>query len=403
MEENKDVAVDETPTAAEKEEKVLEDAGKSTSIEDGIYKVDLSKPPKEETDAVQEQSTDESVLRGSGTDEKTGEEAEVGLQEVQQEESQLTLEEVIEEETKEQPEEKVQEEVKEEVTQEQVVAEAETKPEIELPENIQKVIDFMNETGGTLEDYVKINQDYSNIDDSTLLYQYYNQTKSHLSKDEIDFLIEDNFSIDEEVDEPKDIKRKQLAYKEEIAKAKSYLEGLKGKYYEEVKLGSKLTSDQQKAIEFFNTYNAEQSEQQKLQEKQTAHFNNESTKVFNEDFKGFEFKVGDKKYRFNVKDKQQTKDRQANILNVLDKYITKDNMLQDAAGYHKALFVADNADAIANHFYEQGKADAIKQLNAESKNINMDPRKTGTVETGGLRVRAITGDDSSKLKIKIRK
>ena len=403
MEENKDVAVDETPTAAEKEEKVLEDAGKSTSIEDGIYKVDLSKPPKEETDAVQEQSTDESVLRGSGTDEKTGEEAEVGLQEVQQEESQLTLEEVIEEETKEQPEEKVQEEVKEEVTQEQVVAEAETKPEIELPENIQKVIDFMNETGGTLEDYVKINQDYSNIDDSTLLYQYYNQTKSHLSKDEIDFLIEDNFSIDEEVDEPKDIKRKQLAYKEEIAKAKSYLEGLKGKYYEEVKLGSKLTSDQQKAIEFFNTYNAEQSEQQKLQEKQTAHFNNESTKVFNEDFKGFEFKVGDKKYRFNVKDKQQVQDRQSNILNVLDKYISKDNMLQDATGYHKALFVADNADAIANHFYEQGKADAIKQLNAESKNINMDPRKTGTVETGGVRVRAITGDDSSKLKIKIRK
>jgi len=403
MEENKDVAVDETPTAAEREEKVLEDAGKSTSIEDGIYKVDLSKPPKEKTDAIQEQSTDESVLRGSGTNEKTGEEAEVGLQEVQQEESQLTLEEVIEEETKEQPEEKVQEEVKEEVTKEQVVAEAETKPEIELPENIQKVVDFMNETGGTLEDYVKINQDYSNIDDSTLLYQYYNQTKSHLSKDEIDFLIEDNFSIDEEVDEPKDIKRKQLAYKEEIAKAKSYLEGLKGKYYEEVKLGSKLTSDQQKAIEFFNTYNAEQSEQQKLQEKQTAHFNNESTKVFNEDFKGFEFKVGDKKYRFNVKDKQQVQDRQSNILNVLDKYISKDNMLQDAAGYHKALFVADNADAIANHFYEQGKADAIKQLNAESKNINMDPRKTGTVETGGVRVRAITGDDSSKLKIKIRK
>ena len=403
MEENKDVTVDETPTAAQREEKVLEDAGKSTSIEDGIYKVDLSKPSKKETDAVQKQSTDESVLRGSGTDEKTGKEAKVELPEVQQGENQLTLEEVIEEETKEQPEEKVQEKVKEEVTKEQIVAEAETKPEIELPENIQKVIDFMNETGGTLEDYVKINQDYSNIDDSTLLYQYYNQTKSHLSKDEIDFLIEDNFSIDEEVDEPKDIKRKQLAYKEEIAKAKSYLEGLKGKYYEEVKLGSKLTSDQQKAIEFFNTYNAEQSEQQKLQEKQTAHFNNESTRVFNEDFKGFEFKVGDKKYRFNVKDKQQVQDRQSNILNVLDKYISKDNMLQDAAGYHKALFVADNADAIANHFYEQGKADAIKQLNAESKNINMDPRKTGTVETGGLRVRAITGDDSSKLKIKIRK
>ena len=401
MEENKDVVVDETPTAAEKEEKVLEDAGKQTSLEDGVYKVDLSKPPKTETDAVQEQSTDESVLRGSGTDEKDGQEADVELQEVQQEE-QLTLEEVIEEEseTKEEPKpEDPVEELKEEI--EEAVQTAQDTA-TELPENIQKVVDFMNETGGTLEDYVKINQDYSNIDDSTLLYQYYNQTKSHLTKDEIDFLIEDNFSVDEEVDEPRDIKRKQLAYKEEIAKAKSYLEGLKGKYYEEVKLGSKLTSDQQKAIEFFNTYNSEQSEQQKLEQKQVEHFNTESNKVFNEDFKGFEFKVGDKKYRFNIKDAQQVKDKQSNILNVLDKYISKDNMLQDAAGYHKALFVADNADAIANHFYEQGKADAIKQLDAESKNINMDPRKTGTVETGGVKIRAITGDDSSKLKIKLR-
>ena len=262
----------------------------------------------------------------------------------------------------------------------------------------------MNETGGTLEDYVKINQDYSNIDDSSLLYEYYTQTKSHLSKDEIDFLIDDNFSFDEEVDEPKDIKRKKLAYKEEIAKAKSHLEGLKGKYYEEVKLGSKLSKDQQEAIQFYNTYNTEQSEVQKMQEKQTAHFNNETNKVFSENFKGFEFKVGEnKKYRFNIKDKQSVQDKQADILNVFNKYINDDNMLQDANGYHKALFVADNADEIANHFYEQGKADAIKQLNAESKNINMDPRKTDIVEAGGVKVRAISGDDSSKLRVKIKK
>ena len=404
MEENKDVVVDETPTAAEKEEKVLEAAGQDTGkTEDGMYKVDLSKPPKTETDAVQEQSTDESVLRGSGTDEKTGEETEVELQKVQQEETQLTLEEVIDEETKEEPKEEVKEEAQE--LQDQVEEAVQTSQDtgIELPENIQKVVDFINETGGTLEDYVKINQDYSNIDESTLLYQYYNQTKSHLSKDEIDFLIDDNFSFDEEVDEQRDIKRKKLAYKEEIAKAKSYLEGLKDKYYEEVKLGSKLTDDQQKAIEFFNTYNSEQSEQAKLQDEQVNHFNNESKKVFNDNFKGFEFEVGDKKYRYNVNDKQKVLDKQANILNVLDKYISKDNMLQDAKGYHKALFVADNADAVANHFYEQGKADAIKQLNAESKNINMDPRKTGTVETGGVKIRAISGDDSSKLKIKLRK
>ena len=385
MEENKDVVVDETPTAAEKEEKVLEAAGQDTGkTEDGMYKVDLSKPVEQKTEPVQEEQKEE-------------------VTEEVQEDSQLTLEEVIEEETKEEPKEEVKEEVQE--LQDKVEEAVQTSQDTatELPENIQKVVDFMNETGGTLEDYVKINQDYTSIEDSTLLYEYYNQTKSHLSKDEIDFLIDDNFSFDDEVDEPRDIKRKKLAYKEEIAKAKSYLEGLKDKYYKEVKLGSKLTGDQQQAIEFFNTYNSEQSEQAKLQEEQVTHFNNESKKVFNDEFKGFEFEVGDKKYRYNVNDKQKVLDKQANILNVLDKYISKDNMLQDAKGYHKALFVADNADAVANHFYEQGKADAIKQLNADSKNINMDPRKAGTVETGGVKIRAISGDDSSKLKIKLRK
>ena len=392
------IVEDENPSAAEQETKVLKKMGADIG-EESITKVDL-RQTKEETDAVQEQSTDDSLSSGSDTDEKTGEEAEVELQEVQQEESQLTLEEVIDEETKEEPKEDPVQELKEEI-EEAVQTSQDTA--VELPENIQKVVDFMNDTGGTLEDYVKINQDYSNTDDSTLLYQYYNQTKSHLTKDEIDFLIDDNFSVDEEVDEPRDIKRKQLAYKEEIAKAKIHLEGLKSKYYEEVKLGSKLTSDQQKAIEFFNTYNTEQSTQQELQEKQVTHFNTESNKVFTDEFKGFEFKVADKKYRFNVKDKKQVQDRQANILNVLDKFISEDNMLKDANGYHKALFAADNADTIANHFYEQGKTDAIKQLNAESKNINMDPRQAGTIEAGGLKVRAISGDDSSKLKIKLKK
>tara|TARA_R100000742_G_C4276218_1_gene97145 strand:+ start:441 stop:1610 length:1170 start_codon:yes stop_codon:yes gene_type:complete len=389
MEENKDVVVDETPTAAEKEEKVLEAAGQDAGkTEDGMYKVDLSKPVEQEPEPVQEEQKEEV------TEEQKEEVTE---------ENQLTLEEVIEEETKEEPEVEIKEEVQDLQNEVEEAVQESQDTGIELPENIQKVVDFINETGGTLEDYVKINQDYSNIDNSTLLYQYYNQTKSHLTKDEIDFLIDDNFSYDEEIDEPKDIKRKKLAYKEEIAKAKSYLEGLKDQYYEEVKLGSKLTDDQQKAVEFFNTYNSEQSEQAKLQEKQSSHFNNESKKVFNDDFKGFEFEVGDKKYRYNVNDKEKVLDKQANILNVLNKYISKDNMLQDAKGYHKALFVADNADAIANHFYEQGKADAIKQLNADSKNINMDPRKAGTVEAGGVKVRAISGDDSSKLKIKLRK
>ena len=394
------VVEEENPSTAEKETKVLKKMGADIG-EETITKVDLRQPKEDTAEEPVKEAPAEEAQKESSADEQSGKEPQTKTQE-SEESNQLTLEEIIEdEESKEVKED--EKPVEEEITKKDVIEEATASPEVELPENIQKVIDFMNETGGTLEDYVKLNQDYSNIDDSNLLYEYYTQTKSHLTKDEIDFLIEDNFAYDEEIDEPKDIKRKKLAYKEEIAKAKGYLEGLKGKYYEEVKLGSKLSPDQQKAITFFNTYNTEHSEQQKLQEKQTAHFNNETNKVFSEEFKGFDFKVGDKKYRFNIKDKQETKDKQADILNVFNKYISKDNMLKDANGYHKALFVADNADELANHFYEQGKVDAIKQLNAESKNINMDPRKTGIVEAGGIKVRAISGDDSSKLRIKIKK
>ena len=390
-----EVVEEENPSTAEKETIALKKIGADVGVE-SITKVDLRETPTEET-------TEETPVEEVTEEEEKKEESQTETQ-GSEESNQLTLEEIIEDEEGEEVKEE-EKPIEEETAKEEVVEESvETTPEIELPENIQKVVDFMNETGGTLEDYVKINQDYSKIEDSSLLYEYYTQTKSHLSKDEIDFLIDDNFSFDEEVDEPKDIKRKKLAYKEEIAKAKSHLEGLKGKYYEEVKLGSKLSPDQQEAIQFYNTYNTEQSEVQKTQEKQTAHFNNETNKVFSENFKGFEFKVGEnKKYRFNIKDKQVVQDKQANILNVFNKYISKDNLLQDANGYHKALFVADNADEVANHFYEQGKADAIKQLNAESKNINMDPRKTGIVESGGVKVRAISGDDSSKLRVKIKK
>lgn len=397
-EETARVVVDETPTAAEKEEQVLESAGIDTKADDGVYKVDLSKPKKQE-DAVQEQSTNENVL--------PNEEPEMGLQEVGEgnKEPEVTSEE--EEETVLeliQDDEEPTTSSEQEVTEEEVIQELE-KTGIDLPENIQKVVDFMNETGGTLEDYVRLNADYSNVDQDTLLKEYYKQTKSHLDNEEIDFLIEDNFSYDEDMDEERDIRRKKLAYKEEIVKAKNFLEGLKEKYYDEVKLGSKLAPEQQKAIDFFNQYNKEQSELQKTQEQQVSRFKQETEKVFNQDFKGFDFKVGDNKYRFKVKDVEQTKEVQSDLNNVISKFLGEDNMISDAKGYHKAIFAANNADALANHFYEQGRADAIKQISNDSKNISMDPRKTGSgvIESGGIKVRAITGDDSSKLKIKLRK
>lgn len=390
----------EEKSIAEKEA----DVQKLSTNEDGDYTVDLGKikNQKEETDAVQEQSTDESVLRGSSENEEEGKKAEVELQEVQQEKvEEPVLEEVIEEEVSEEPAPVAEEKQPE---QEFEPVEETKEPEVSLPENIQDLVKFMEETGGTLEDYVRLNADYSNVDENTLLREYYKQTKPHLSYDEVSFLLDDQFSFDEEVDEERDIKRKKLALKEEVANANKFLNETKDKYYKEVKLGSKLAPEQQKAIEFFDRYNKEQQSADELLQQQTKHFQQETSKVFNEEFKGFNFNVGDKKYRFNVKDVNKVKETQSDLLNVFNKYVGNNKMLQDAGGYHKALFAASNPDKIANHFYEQGKADAIKQLSAEAKNINMDPRKTssGYVEAGGLKVKAISGDDNSKLKFKLK-
>jgi len=380
----------EEKSIAEQEEAVQKDS--NYDVESGMYKVNLSEP-KTETDAVQEQETEDGVLRGSSENEEAGQEAEVELQGVREEEE-VVLEEITDEEVEEKVEE-LQEEVEDAIEEAQETSQP-------LPENIQKVVDFMNETGGSLEDYVRLNADYSNVDNNTLLTEYYKQTKPHLSYDEISFLIEDSFDYDEEVDEPKFIKRKKLAYKEAIAEAKSFLTGLKDKYYEEVKLGSKLLPEQQKAIDFFNRYNNEQKQADELLQKQSKHFEQETNKLFNKDFKGFNFNVGEKKYRFNVKDVSKVKPQ--NLSSVFDKYVDKNALLTNASDFHKALFAASNPDSIANHFYQQGKADAIKQMTADAKNIDMTPRKTadGFVDAGGMKVKVISGDNLSGAKLKLK-
>ena len=388
-------------------------------MEDEVIKVDLSKPVqkeeegqenKKEDDAVQEQSTDEvsssneseTISEVQEEDNKKTNEESTGQEKGKEEkvEEQPVLEEIKEEE------EKKEEEVKQETQQltEEVKEAVQEQKEtgVELPENIQKVVDFMKETGGSLEDYVKINQDYSKLDDNFLLNEYYRQTKPHLTGEEINFLIEDSFSFDEEVDEPKDIKRKKLAFKEQVANAKVHLDGLKSKYYEEIKMGSKLAPEQQKAIDFFNRYTKETEESQKLAEKQKTVFLNKTNEVFSDQFKGFEYDVGDKKYRFNVKETSKVKETQSDINNFVKKFLNKNNEVEDAKGYHRSLFTAMNPDAIAKHFYEQGKADAIKDSVAKSKNINMSSRQGfQEVEAGGIKVRAL-GDDSASFKFKIK-
>ena len=305
---------------------------------------------------------------------------------------------VVEEVTDEEIEEKV-EEVQEAV--EEAIEEAE-KTGQELPENIQKLMKFMEETGGDLEDYVKLNQDYSKFDDTALLREYYRQTKPHLSSDEVDFLMEDSFNYDEEVDDPKDIKRKKLAFKEQVADARAQLDRQKSKYYEEINAGVKLTPDQQKAIDFFNRYNKERSEQDKIAQQQKSTFQQKTKDVFNKNFKGFEYNIGEKRFRFNVKDAGSVQEQQSDINNFVNKFVdNKSNTISDAKGYHKSLFTAMNADSVANHFYEQGRADAIKESIAKAKNISMEPRQgLGEVEAGGMKVKILQDNDMSSFRFK---
>ena len=324
-------------------------------------------------------------------------------------ENQTDLEEVIAEVEQEEVAD-VEAPALEEITDEEVVTEEEVIEALDaneetgkaIPENVQKLLDFMDDTGGDLEDYVNLNRNVEDLDNQDALREYYKRTKPHLNSEEVDFLLEDTFSFDEDVDDERDIKRKKLALKEQVAEAKTYLDGQKSKYYEEIKAGSKLTHEQQKAIDFFNRYNKESEQTQKIAQQQKSRFNKKTEQVFNDKFKGFEYNVGDKKYRYNVKDAGQVKETQSDINNFVKKFLNEDNTMSDAKGYHKSLYTAMNADAVANHFYEQGKADALKDSVAKAKNINTTARSShGEGQTGGLKFKVL-GDDSASFKFKIK-
>lgn len=386
--------VEDNMSTAEKEQELVDKT--SGQQEDGVYKVDLTKQPEEKT--VEQPPVDQ---------EKEIEKQEEPVEQIKEEEKQVEpqeQEEVITLIKEEKDGVQVQEQgqIQEKQPEEnQVVQE---KVELEYPEDVKKLMDFMSETGGTLQDYVKLNVDVESLNDDDLLLEYYKSTKPHLNNDEINFLLEDKFSYDDEIDKERDIKRKKLNYKEEVASAKTYLANAKSKYYNDIKSGSNFSPEIKEAVNFYDNYKKEQNELTAQQQESNEHFINKTNNVFSDKFKGFEFKVGENKFRYNVKDVQTTKKAQSNILNAFETFLDDKNMLKDANGYHKALYAARNADSIANHFYEQGKSDAIKQMSSEAKNINMDPRRIGqSIDAGGMKVRAISGDDSSKLRIKIKK
>jgi len=366
-----------------KEDTVKVDLSKEKQeVKEDVTKVDLNEKPEEN------KTNEKEVVEDSKQAEPEQKQEEVKEQEAP------VLEEITEDSTEKEIK-KVEEKV------EEAIAEAKATGE-PLPENVEKLVEFMKETGGDINDYVKLNKDYSKLNDNDVLYEYYKQTKPHLTTEEINFLMEDSFSYDEEVDEERDIKRKKLALKEQVASAKAHLDGQKSKYYRNIKAGSRLTKEQQKAVNFFNRYNKESEATNKIARQNSEIFTQKTNQVFNDKFKGFEYNVGDKKYRFNVNNVDEVKTTQSDLNNFTKKFLDKRMALKDAAGYHKSLYTAMNADAVAKHFYEQGKADAMKESIAKSKNVDMNPRQShGVVESGGIKVRVL-GNDSSDFKFKIK-
>jgi hypothetical protein len=352
-------------------------------VEQEVTKVVIPKEEKIEENAVQTQETNDSnvvVEESKDSSNSEGVVEEVRTTEEKVEESPIQL---VEEE----------EVVSEEVKQPEVV-------ENKLPENIEKLVAFMEETGGTIEDYTRLNADYSNVDDKTLLKEYYKQNKPYLDNSDVELLLED-FDYDEDVDEERDIRKKKLAFKEEVAKAKNFLEETKSKYYDEIKLRPGVTQEQQKAMDFFNRYNKEQ----KQAEQQHQMFKDNTKKLFSDDFKGFDINVGDKRYKYNIQNKDKVAENQSNINNLIGKFLDSNGNVSDTAGYHKAMYAAENVDKIAAHFYEQGKADAVKEVVNKSKNLSDTKARStqGDVFVGGFKVKAISGADSTKLKVKTRK
>jgi hypothetical protein len=363
----------------QKEENVI-DLGKFATKDDpSVVKVDLSAPPP--TDNVKEEVVEEQVV------------AEEAQPEAVDENQTSLIEEITE----------VEQQQADELGEEAVEAiQASEESGAVIPEKIQKLLDFMDDTGGDLEDYVRLNRNVDELDSKDVLQDYYKATKPHLSSDEIDFLMEDKFSFDEDLEDETQIKRKKLALKEQVAEAKTYLDGQKSKYYEEIKAGSKLTQEQQKAIDFFNRYSKETEQSKKTAEQNKSRFDKKTNEVFNDEFKGFEYNVGDKRFRFNVKDAGQVKENQSDIGNFIKKFLNEDKSINDAKGYHKGLYTAMNADAVAQHFYEQGKTDALKDSVAKAKNINTTARSShGEAQTGGTKFRVL-GDDNDSFKFKVR-
>ena len=275
------------------------------------------------------------------------------------------------------------------------------KEKAELPEDIKKLMEF------GVDNYLKINRDWNSETDATILKEYYKQTKPHLDDDDIAYLLEEEYSYDEDIDDDRDIKKKKVALKEELFRAKGYLNDLKEQY--KVELGSSQTEvseDYKKAFNFYQEYTENSKKEIEIAQKKAEVFLDKTNRLFNSEFKGFEFNLGDKKQVFKPSDVLETKTTQSDISKVIANHLDENGYLKDEHQYHKALAMFRDPDGFAKFFYEQGKSDATNNVIKDAKNIEMSVRdkKDVTPKGDGPKMRVVSNDDfEGGMKIRKRK
>ena len=379
----KSVDGEESKSAQEKEQSVVESAVAETPNveiqgEEDVVKVDLDSPPVVEEESQAEEPAVEEAIEEAQEEPPKEEEPVIEL--VSQEE------EAVQEPTP----------VIEEVVEE--------KQALDIPEGLDNLVKFMDETGGTLEDYVSLNRDLDQLSPVDLISDYYKKKYPHYNDERIQRKMNKEFAYDAETDEPDVVQDKKDSFEDTLFEAKRFLGESKEKYYNELKFNRSQSnsSEVKEATEFYTDYKKSQEDNKRLSQE----FKQSTDQFFNEDFKGFDFKVGDSKYRFKVQDTGKVKEYQSDLNNFISDFAGEDGVINDTAGYHKALFAAKNADKIAQHFYEQGRAEAIKSGAKQSKNIDMNPRGDAgsMVQTKtGTQFKVVSGDSSNSLKFKIRK
>lgn len=271
----------------------------------------------------------------------------------------------------------------------------------ELPEDVAAYFKYKKETGRGIEDYVKLQRDFSSMNPDTLLREYLTITEGEgLDAEDIDSLMEE-YSFDEELDDEAVIKKTKLAKKKAIAKAKKFFNEQKELYKQPLESSSAANPQAQEEVQAYRQYLESVKTQQEEAEAKRNWFIKETDKVFTDDFKGFNFILDDKTVTFAPGDTQSIRKNQESVMNFVNKYLDDKGLIKDAAGYHRALAIAMNPDKFAKFFYEQGKSSATEDVMRKTKNINMTERKAPEVTNkGGFQVKSVNPDSGRGLKIR---